>query len=273
MDLPFGRFYFKVEGELGEGGLGSVDRIRITESNSPNKPVGSCWARKRLSGKWKHHPEAVERFEREISALKRMSHPNIMAYSGEDIGEGDRFYVMPLYDNSVRKHIAAGSWTSEWRSVARQGVTLSEALEYAHSLGSRGYIHRDIKPDNILFNPGEPLILADWGIGYFVHKDSVVLTHLTRGFMGTEYYCSREQWITGKCDQRGDIYALGMTLDEWVRGQQVNLLVPGDGIQTKSVNATSLGASRFNLTIKRMTARDPDDRIDSMRDVRAALRW
>jgi len=258
--LPLNQFRFVELGQLGVGGLGRVDRISITESNCATKAVGSEWARKRLNSKWDAHPEMVVRFEREISALKRMHHANIVTLEGENLPGAARFYLMPLFSSSVRKLIAVGGWTGDWANVARCGINLANAMQYAHDAG---FIHRDLKPDNILFNGGGPLVIADWGLGYFVHKESKVLQQLTRGGMGTEYYCSLEQWSSGKCDHRGDIYSLGMTLDEWVRGRQMAITI-GMGVAGASVNSSSAGAVAFNQVVRRMTMPLASQRLPTM---------
>ena len=85
-----------------------------------------------------------------------------------------------------------------------------------------------------------------------MHRDSQVLQQLTVGGMGTEYYCSLEQWGTGKCDGRGDIYSLGMTLDEWVNGQQRKITV-GAGLNGPTTADTGGGAQRFNALLRAMT--------------------
>jgi len=267
--LPPGHFYFDVLHELGAGGLGRVDKIKITASNAVDKPIGSVWARKRLNEKWAENPTVTARFEREIAALKKMKHANIMTYEGENVPGGERFYVMPCYESSVRHHVAGGTWSGQWREVARCGATLADALAYAHGNGN---IHRDLKPDNILFNGGGPLVIADWGLGYFVHKESVVLTQLTRGGMGTEYYCSMEQWASGKCDGRGDIYSLGMTLNEWVTGRQLALALVGVGVNSDTTSETSAGAQKFNALLRNMTELLRDNRPASMTTVAAELR-
>lgn len=268
--LPSGEFWFDTVCELGSGGLGRVDKIRVTATNAPGKPVGSEWARKRLNAKWDQHPVARERFDREILTLKRLAHAAIIAYEGENVARGrERFYVMPLYAFNVRGLIRGTP--TPWQTIARHGAYLADALLYAHEMGVR---HRDIKPENILFNGGGPLVLADWGIGYFVHQDSKVLESLTRaGGMGTEYYCSIEQWHNLPCDERIDIYALGMTLDEWAVGRQ-RTIVQGHGISTggPSTPATTRGAMEFNAVLREMTARGKEDRIRSMQDVSRRLR-
>jgi serine/threonine protein kinase len=268
--LPIGRFEFEELGLIGTGGLGQVDKIRITRSSASGMPVGTEWARKRLHDTWDRNTGMRDRFEREIHALKTMSHRNIVTCQGENLPGFPRFYVMPLFADSLRKFIARGGWKDDWKRIAAAGATLADALHYAHT-HSVGYIHRDLKPDNILFNPDGPLVIADWGLGYFVHKNSVVLVKLTRGGMGTEYYCSIEQWNTGACDGRGDIYSLGMTLDEWATGQQRAIMV-GGGVNGDSVAATSAGAVEFNAAIRAMTAPFAQRRPSSMYEVASCLR-
>ncbi len=266
--LPPGRFMFEPVEELGAGGLGRVDRIRVTQSNAPGITVGAELARKRLNSNWAAHPEMHERFEREILALKRMAHENIVTCEGENLPGGERFYVMPLYASTFRKWTAGGGARGNWKLAAALGATLADALAYAHSLG---FIHRDLKPDNILFNPQEAPIIADWGLGYFVHKNSKVLQKLTRGGMGTEYYCSIEQWSTGKCDERGDIYSLGMTLDECVTGAQRPITV-GTGLKGNAVTETTPGATAFNELLRHMTSMLVTMRTPTMTEVAARLR-
>jgi serine/threonine protein kinase len=262
-ELPFGRFNFHYLEKLGEGGLGRVDKIRITASNAPGKEVGSEWACKRLNETWNQHPTMRERFEREIQALKRLSHPYIVKVEGENLPGGERFYLMPLYASTLRKYIDSGHGRGNWRLIASLGIQCAQAMSHAHV---SGLVHRDIKPDNVLFNHGGTLVVADWGLGYFVHQFSKVLMPLTRGGMGTEYYCSLEQWSTGKCDHRGDIYSLGMSLDECVTGVQRNITV-GFGINTPSSTEDSAGARYFNAVLQRMTSFLPDQRQVNMETV------
>lgn len=266
--LP-GQFTVSFHEELGAGGLGRVNRVRIEANNESRKVVGTDWAAKRLNAKWAEHPVAKVRFEREITTLSRMSHPNIVSFEGASLPGEERFYIMPLYSHSVRRHVVEGGCRHDWRAVARYGAILADAFGYAHGLG---FIHRDVKPENILFNPGGALVIADWGIGYFIHKESVVLHHLTRGGgLGTEYYCSSEQWATGKCGATGDVYSLGMTLDEWVTGQQRAITV-GAGIVNPTVGDRSAGAAQFNAAVMRMTRSRATDRMSTMREVAAELR-
>jgi serine/threonine protein kinase len=124
----------------------------------------------------------------------------------------------------------------------------------------------------VLFNGGGPLVIADWGLGYFVHRESQVLQQLTVGGMGTEYYCSPEQWATGKCGSTGDIYSLGMTLDEWVTGRQRPITV-GAGLDgTAPSGGRTPGALRFDALLRQMTRFASRERPTSMRIVASELR-
>lgn len=265
--LPPNQFHIKHVRELGAGGLGRVDEVQVVSSNAHDKPVGSRWARKRLNAAFAALPVARQRFEREIDALQRMSHPHIVTFEGSSLPGDERFYLMPVFTHSLRKFIAGNSKRGDWRFAANQGAKLAQALEYAHE---QGFFHRDLKPDNLLFNGNAPLTITDWGLGYFVHRESKVLTRLTRGGMGTEYYCSLEQWSTGKCDQRGDIYSLGMTLDELVTGQQRRITV-GQGLIGTSAPEASAGARRFQELLVQMTSAFASSRPWDMGVVAAEL--
>src|SRR5260370_9372275 len=80
--LPPGQFQFDELGEIGAGGLGRVDKIRITASNAASKPVGTFWARKRRNTTWNANPIMIERLHRESAASKNMFHSTIFPSSG-----------------------------------------------------------------------------------------------------------------------------------------------------------------------------------------------
>ncbi len=266
---PLGQFQFSVVRELGKGGLGTVDEVVVTATNC-EYPVGLRLARKRLHPTWAKNPTMTQRFEREIAALRGMNHPNILSFKGENLrGAAERFYLMPAYPRSARQYLdARESCGTHWGNVADFGATVADALAYAHHAG---HLHRDIKPENLLLTEKNTPIIADWGLGYFIHQYSVVLVRLTVAGMGTEYYCSAEQWQTGKCEASGDIYSLGMTMAELVTGARERLVFPGEGLRRAVVTGTR-GADYFAKVLENMTAMAPTARIQSMTRVAAELR-
>ena len=103
----------------------------------------------------------------------------------------------------------SGSESRYWRSVARVGLQVAQALEYAHA---QGILHRDIKPSNLLLDGQGTVWVADFGLAKTVEGED--LTH-TGDIVGTIRYMAPERFH-GQCDARSDIYALGLTLYEMV---------------------------------------------------------
>src|SRR5262249_27521261 len=102
---------------------------------------------------------------------------------------------------------ASESNAGYWRSVARIGVQVAEALEYAHS---QGILHRDIKPSNLLLDMHGTVWVTDFGLAKGGDADN--LTH-TGDIVGTIRYMAPERF-SGTSDARADVYALGLTLYE-----------------------------------------------------------
>jgi serine/threonine protein kinase len=252
---------------LGAGGIGFVDEVEVVKS-SGDPPVGTRFARKQLGPQWAQNPGMRERFEQEIKLLEHMSHPNIVSLAGVGASVTERCYVMPLYSQSLRDLISSAPRARAAIEVARFGVVLADALSYAHGMG---FVHRDLKPENILLRNNE-VVIADWGIGRFIHKESKVLNH-TVGGLGTSYYCSAEQWANGgEGDPRVDIYSLGVLLAELAAGGQVPIIPIGAGIRTNVVHPGTRAGVMFNAIITKMTGIVASMRHASMAHVAEALR-
>ncbi|HVZ71212.1 MAG TPA: serine/threonine-protein kinase [Polyangia bacterium] len=271
MILQPGVFHFSIQRTIGQGGLGIVREILVTASACEH-PTGARLALKELNERWRHEPAGVARFEREIVAIKNMSHPRIIAHAGENLpGGSSRFYVMQLYKKSLRDVLQERRGAGfPWPVVAGFGAVIADAMSYAHG---RGFIHRDLKPENILIDDQRLPVIADWGLGYFVHKASKVLMPLTRAGLGTEYYCSMEQWNSGKCGPSGDVYSLGLVLAELINGAAVPIRGVGLGVEHDLINDGSPGGSHFNSLLRQMTEMLPSRRLQTMHEVAAHLRW
>lgn len=260
--LPLGQFTIRPVGHIGTGGLGSVDEVEVVASNCIH-PVGARLARKRLGDRWQQDAGAQARFEREIEMMDTMQHPHIVRLEGVSIG-GERFYLMPRYAQSLRNALGRGRLFANARAVAAFGAKIASALSYAHGLN---FIHRDLKPENILLDGrGEPYV-ADWGLGQFVHLHSKVLDLTRGGPMGTAYYCSLEQWSTGRCDVTGDIYSLGVILAELAAGRALPIDPAGSGIRQDVLPNVDAGARLLNATIRKMTSPMSAARPQSMADI------
>lgn len=167
------------------------------------------------------------RFAREAGAMRKLDHPNVLGIldagllAGSTVAPVDdetcdpdaAWLVMPLIEGgTLRERLAEGPLTES--EVLELGLALAEAVAALHAAG---ILHRDIKPGNVLFQDGRPL-LADFGLS----RDAGRGTRMTRQgqFLGTVGYVSPEQ-ARGKLDatdERTDIFGLGATLFEAVAG-------------------------------------------------------
>ncbi len=191
---------FDLENQIGErGGFGIVYRCK-----DENGQVFAC---KVLENKT---DMGIKRFEREVRLLSRLNHPNVMKVITYNISNENKFYIMPLYTCSLRQIIP----TIVGNAYAHYCV-LNAILNGIAYLHSEGVVHRDLKPDNILYNNENDIVITDFGLGIQYDSDS---TTLTQGInCGTMRYCSPEQWSDmHTVDHRTDIYAIGMIIEDIV---------------------------------------------------------
>lgn len=257
------KFYVTHVRPLGEGGLATVDVVQVSSDGGPY-PRGAQLARKQLGPQWANDQGAQGRFDREIQILSSMTHPGTVQVMGVSIPGVPRFYLMPLYPRSLRQLIAdhGGRVPRAW--AVQLGLKVAGALQYAHDMN---FIHRDLKPENILMDDQNEPVVADWGLGQFIHQHSKVLDLKTQGGLGTPYYCPMEQWSTGRCAASGDVYALGLILAELTAGQRLAINPPFSGIRQDVVANDSPQAQFFNATIKKMTSLAAARRHASMNEV------
>ena len=223
---------------IGKGGFGLVTLYQTTD--------GKNYAVKQMINQWDDNH--YERFKREVEIMVNLAHKNIVKVINFNVQNNNPWYVMPFFkEGSLRDRLLdLQSLGHIYSKKSASGIIyyLADALKHAHN---EGVIHRDLKPENILFNGKEPM-LADWGIGKFIHKESKVLTH---GGIGTNSYCSPEQWNNGLSDSRSDIYSLGLVYRELLTGSLTG------HIQDQRVDAI----------VNKMTKQSPDDRYQSMEEV------
>jgi serine/threonine-protein kinase len=169
-------------------------------------------------------PEMRERFRREAEAASQLGHPHICAIL--DYGSlGDTVYiVMPYLAGGSLADVLSRDRTVQGAATASIGAQVAAALDYAHR---RGVVHRDIKPDNILFDEDGHALITDFGIA--TARFHGRLTKTGRA-MGTPHYMSPEQAMGKMVDGRSDLYAVGVMLYEMLLG-----FPPFDGADSYSV--------------------------------------
>ncbi len=199
---------YRIEGELGEGGMATV---YLARDEKHNRRVALKVLRPELAA-----VVGAERFLAEIETTANLQHPHILPLF--DSGEADRFlyYVMPFVEGeSLRARLDRERQLDVDASV-HIARAVASALQYAHE---RGVIHRDIKPENILLQAGEPVV-ADFGIALAISAAGGGRLTETGLSLGTPHYMSPEQAAADRdLTARSDIYALACVLYEMLAGQ------------------------------------------------------
>lgn len=211
---------YQIQEKLGSGAMGTVYKARQL---SLDRTV----AIKVLPRKYINSPEFVQRFYAEGRAAAKLNHPNIVG--ALDVGKvGDtHYFVMEFVEgHTVYDEIASGKVFSEPEAL-NIVIQVAKALDHAHKAG---FIHRDVKPKNIMITKDGTVKLADMGLARAVSDREAAEAEQGKAY-GTPYYISPEQ-IRGELDvdYRADIYSLGATFYHMVTGR-----VPFEGANPSAV--------------------------------------
>lgn len=198
---------YRVEELLGEGGMALVF---LAEDLKHHRQVAIKVLRPEISAAL-----GKERFLREIEIAAGLNHPNILALHDSGEADGLLYFVMPFLEGeSLRTRLDREGGLSVEEAI-RISIEVGDALDYAHNAG---LVHRDVKPENILFQANHALV-CDFGIAQATSDATQRLTQT--GFsVGTFPYMSPEQ-LTGEqsADRSSDVYALGCLLHEMISGK------------------------------------------------------
>jgi tetratricopeptide (TPR) repeat protein len=195
---------YRVEGELGRGGMGIVYKAQDTVLD---RPV----AFKVLPDALKDNPEALKNFLREAKSAAKLNHPNIVTVY--DAGEQDgRYYIaMEYVDGTTLKEIVRRRGVISPTGTLHVLIQMCEALAFAHD---QKVVHRDIKTANTMWTRDKKAKIMDFGLAKVIEE---VRNHTTL-VSGTPYYMSPEQTLGKNVDHRTDIYSLGVTIFELATG-------------------------------------------------------
>ncbi|MFV2065672.1 MAG: protein kinase [Pirellulales bacterium] len=199
---------YRIIREIGRGGMGVVYEAVHTKLD---KPV----ALKVLPEDRLQREPLVQRFFREMKAIGRLDHPNIVRATDAGEAEGVHYLAMELVDgldlSTVSKRIGPLSVADACELVRQAAV----GLEYVHQQGS---IHRDVKPSNLMVTPNGEVKILDLGLAVFAEaRDELTGTGHT---MGTADYMAPEQANDSRrVNHRADIYSLGCTLYRLLTGR------------------------------------------------------
>lgn len=219
MDNYIGRLLdnrYEILDVIGTGGMAVVYKALCHRLNR-------LVAIKILKDEFSRDQEFRRRFHAESQAVAMLSHPNIVSvYDVSRSGDVD-YIVMELIEGITLKQYLEKKGRLNWRETLHFSMQIAKALEHAHS---RGIIHRDIKPHNIMILKDGSIKVADFGIARIGSAQNT----LTREALGSVHYISPEQAKGGHVDCRSDLYSLGVVMYEMLTGR-----TPYDGETPVSV--------------------------------------
>ncbi len=267
---------FRLEQELGRGGMGIVYRAcRLADSQ--------VVALKTTLPAIAPRPETLDRFQREVSILRRLKHPNIVAFLDSGEAGGILYFVMEYVEGTSASQAIKVQGPFLPERVVRLGCQLLDALAHAHL---QGIVHRDVKPGNVLLTQQdgrELLKVADFGLGRAYQESAMSGLTLIGTSGGTPGYVAPEQIIDFHAARpAADQYATAATLYYLLTGKTIyepednhlNYLLRLQNHEPLPLRQPAVGPSLPSLlgaVLRRALARDPRQRFPDVLAMREAL--
>jgi serine/threonine protein kinase len=256
---------YEIIEELGRGGMAMVYRAK-------DRQLEREVAVKVLPFSLAFDTEFVERFQREARTAAQLEHPNIIAIYR--VGRAGRviYFIMKFLRGGSLSTVLGARKKLTPPEIRRLLLEAGSALGYA---AQRGIVHRDIKPDNIMFDEFGQSVLTDFGIAKAASGQKLTGTGMS---IGTPHYMSPEQARAQPIDGRSDIYSLGVVAYQCLTGT-----VPYDGEDSFSIgykhitepiptpSLVTADERRIFEVIKRMLMKDPYDRFQTCEELIASF--
>jgi serine/threonine-protein kinase len=248
--------------KLGQGGMGAVYLVADT------RLAGKQYALKEMSDQANADPAerqaALLAFQQEAQLLANLDHPNLPKVT-DSFPEGSNYYLVMEYvqGETLDNKLAQMKGPLPEPTVRRYAEQLCDVLDYLHHR-QPAVIFRDLKPTNIMIQPGDRLKLIDFGIARHFKPGKSKDTQA----MGTPGYAAPEQYGKGQSDARTDIYALGATLHHMLTGRD-----PGsDPFRFPSARLLNpVLSGSIDQIVMRAVELDPNQRWQTIRELRNAL--
>ncbi len=247
---------YEILERIGRGGMADV--YRATD-HKLNRQV----AVKVLKKEFREDESFVQKFQSEARAAAGLNHPNVVNVYDVGTYKGLWYMVMELVDGITLKEYISKKGRLSWKEAISVSIQVCSGIQAAHS---KGIIHRDIKPQNIIISKDGKVKVTDFGIARATTAQTT-----TTSMMGSVHYTAPEQARRGYSDIRSDIYSMGITMYEMVTGH-----VPFDGdsvvtVALKHIREEIVPPSRYvriprslEHIILKATQKNPDYRYQEM---------
>jgi predicted Ser/Thr protein kinase len=256
---------YEILDELGRGGMAIVFKAR-------ERQLERDVAIKVLPFSLAFDKEFVERFQREARTSAKLEHPSIIPIYR--VGKSGRviYFVMKFLRGKPLSSVLAGRGALPPAEIRKILVDVGRALAYAHR---SGIVHRDVKPDNIMFDEHGQAVVTDFGIAKAATGGKLTGTGMA---IGTPHYMSPEQARAQNLDGRSDIYSLGVVAYQCLAGH-----VPFDGDDSFSIGykhimeelptprLDSMEKRELFEIVRKMMAKAPDERFQTADDLVGVL--
>ena len=208
MDQYIGRLLdnrYEILEVIGTGGMAVVYKARCHRLNR-------MVAIKILKDEFARDEEFRRRFHAEGEAVAMLGNPNIVQVYDVFSKDNANYIVMEMIDGITLKQYMEKKGVLNWKETLHFGMQIAKALEHAHS---RGIVHRDIKPHNVMVLKNGSVKVTDFGIARVMSKTNT----LTKEALGSVHYISPEQAKGGWVDNRSDLYSLSVVMYEMMTGR------------------------------------------------------
>ena len=263
MDVPqFIAGRFRIEREIGKGGMGTV---YLATHLDLERPV----AVKIIKAEFAADADVADRFLREARTMAKLRHPNAaMIFDAGNLPDGRHFIVMEFVEGETLSQALAREGRFSFTDAVSIATQICDVLEEAHRLG---IIHRDLKPSNILLGKRGVCVL-DFGVAKVLASSAEsTATHASTGsgqLIGTPRYMSPEQCLGQRVGARSDLYSLGVLLYEMLAGRPPFVDPLQSALLVKQATAPAPPLPRLRQDIPRslalavhsLLAKRPEDR-------------
>jgi len=259
---------YEILREIGRGGMGVV---YLARDSRLDRHVAIKCVPDEMAG----DEERLARFQREAKLLASLNHPNIATVHSLEEVDAKAYLVLEYIEgDTLFDHLDRTG--RSWRDCVEVAAAIADALAVAHE---QGVIHRDVKPDNVMFTGhGTPKVL-DFGLACPARRSGEdTLKTVAGAILGTPGYMSPEQARGGAADARADIFSLGCLLHEMISGKPafVRDTVADSIAATLDDPPPSLAGigvpEELELLVTRCMEKRPEDRPESARAVAVELR-